>query len=300
MEYPTCENCGGLVPKDAAECLRCGQKNIIQNAPDPKDGLPVGRVGDWALDKHERLRKYIDISRAARAKFARAGSTYIDPFCNYGRARIRETDTVVDGSPLVAYKIARDGGAPFSQIHLGDADPACVEVASQRLISIGGQPSTYVGLAEDTVREIAGNINPHGLHFAFLDPYNLEALPFSVVETLARVDRMDILIHFSLVDLQRNLERFIASEKPCRLDRFAPGWRNAIDPAQPQRVIRQQVLDHYLSLIRQLDMKPAQGVELVKGTRNQSLYWLVFAARHPLAVSFWEKIRHVGGQRQLL
>ncbi len=265
--------------------------------PDPEDGLPVGCVGEWALDKHERLRKYVDISRAARAKFARAGSTYIDPFCNYGRARIRETGEIIDGSPLVAYNIAREGGTPFSQIHLGDAHPNCVEVASQRLESRGARTTTYVGRAEETVNEIASNINRYGLHFAFLDPYNLEALPFSVVETLARVERMDILVHVSLVDLQRNLERFIGSSEPCRLDRFAPGWREAIDPAQPQRIIRRQVLEHYLSLIRSLDMSPSQGVELVKGSRNQSLYWLVFAARHRLAVSFWEKIRHVGGQR---
>jgi hypothetical protein len=30
------------------------------------DGLPLDEVGPWAKEKHERLRKYVDISRGAR------------------------------------------------------------------------------------------------------------------------------------------------------------------------------------------------------------------------------------------
>jgi hypothetical protein len=33
------------------------------------DGLPLDDVGPWAKEKHERLRKYIDISRATRRKY---------------------------------------------------------------------------------------------------------------------------------------------------------------------------------------------------------------------------------------
>src|SRR5207248_9507817 len=36
---------------------------------DPIDGLVVDEVGAWASEKHERLKKYIDASRGARAKF---------------------------------------------------------------------------------------------------------------------------------------------------------------------------------------------------------------------------------------
>jgi hypothetical protein len=36
---------------------------------DPDDGLIVGEVGQWAKEKHDRLRRYIDASRGARAKF---------------------------------------------------------------------------------------------------------------------------------------------------------------------------------------------------------------------------------------
>ena len=53
----------------------------------PDDGLPIADdVGEWALEKHEPLRKYIDITRAVRRKYTeklradefKGGATYID------------------------------------------------------------------------------------------------------------------------------------------------------------------------------------------------------------------------------
>lgn len=35
---------------------------------DPDVGLIVGEVGPWATEKHERVRRYIDAARGARAK----------------------------------------------------------------------------------------------------------------------------------------------------------------------------------------------------------------------------------------
>src|SRR3979409_2033082 len=86
------------------------------------DGLPVDEVGSWAKDKHDRLRKYVDASKAARRKFVQGsgGATFIDLFCGSGRAVVRETGEVIDGSPLVAYKSAVSGGVPFTEIHIAD------------------------------------------------------------------------------------------------------------------------------------------------------------------------------------
>jgi hypothetical protein len=42
---------------------------------DPDDGLIIGEVGPWATEKHERLRKYIQASHGARARFLRPQGT---------------------------------------------------------------------------------------------------------------------------------------------------------------------------------------------------------------------------------
>jgi hypothetical protein len=54
-------------------------------------------------------------------------------------------------------------------------------------------------------------INLYGLHLAFIDPFNLAQLPFSIIERMLRVQRMDMIIHVSLQDLQRNLDNIRAT-----------------------------------------------------------------------------------------
>lgn len=269
---------------------------------DPSDNLPINEngVGAWIDEKHARLRKYIDITRATRRKYLnKSGATYIDLFCSYGRARLRDGDAIVDGSPLVAWKTAQTGNAPFTCMHIGDTSQEALDTARRRLSALHAPVVTHPGPAESTVHKVAGALDPQGLHFAFLDPYNLDSLPFSVIEALARVKRMDILIHVSTQDLQRNFGIYF-NQQPSPLDRFAPDWRNAVDPDAPERTQRRQVLDHWLERIRALDMQPAEGIEQVTADKNQNLYWLVFVSRHPKAHEFWEKIRNTTPQRRLL
>ena len=193
------------------------------------DGLPLDEVGAWAKDNHDRLRKYIDISRAARRKFVEGsgGATCIDLYCGTGRAVVRETGETIDGSPLVAFKSAKVGGVPFSEIHIADADKEKCATAAKRIANAGGAAITDVGPAENTAARIVARLNKYGLHFAFLDPFNLDDLPFSVVEALSRLRRIDMLIHVSVQDLQRNLDAYSMSEDGP-LDHFAPGWRSVI------------------------------------------------------------------------
>ena len=101
------------------------------------DGLPLDEVGSWAKEKHERLRKYVDISRATRRKWVQGpgGATYIDLFCGTGRAIVRDTREKIDGSPLVAYKCALQGGVPFSEIHIADASEKAAAQPSGGLLA---------------------------------------------------------------------------------------------------------------------------------------------------------------------
>lgn len=287
-------------------CKRCPVGGTFNDADqtcsvvDPDDGLPLSCVGEWAEQKHARIKKYVDISRAARRKFINGpgGATYIDLFCGPGRARIRETTRIADGSAVVAAKEAIDSKTPFTEIHIADANESFLAAAKLRLGKLSVATKAYVGTSDNSVDTITAAVNRHGLHFAFLDPYDLKSLPFSVIKKLAAIERMDILIHVSEQDLQRNLRRYIeASQSP--LDSFAPGWRQVIDKMDRDANIRGKILDYWLSLIRACDMQPAQGVEEVTGTKKQHLYWLVFVARHELAIRFWEEIRNITNQKSL-
>lgn len=48
-------------------------------------------------------------------------------------------------------------------------------------------------------------VSGYGLHFAFIYLYNLEVLDFRIISTLSTLKKIDLLIHLSAMDLQRNL-----------------------------------------------------------------------------------------------
>ena len=263
------------------------------------DGLPISDAGEWALEKHDRLRRYVDIARGVRRGFIeKAGATYIELYSGPARSRIHKTGQLIEGSPLVAAVKAKEGGAGFNEIFVADSEATLVDAAQARLSARGFPSHKFVGRAEETVVQIVDRLNQHGLHFAFLDPFNLDDLPFFVIQKLAAIKRMDLLIHVSAQDLNRNLRRYLKAQGGP-LDRVAPGWRNAIDEREADRNIRQGFLNHWLKLIRGLDMQPSQGIELVSGSNNRPLYWLVLVARHNLAGEFWDKIRNVTPQGRL-
>jgi three-Cys-motif partner protein len=266
------------------------------------DGLPLDEVGAWAKDKHDRLRKYVDISHAARRKFVHGsgGATYIDLYCGAGRAAIRESGETIDGSPLVAFKCAKEGGVPFSQFYIADADPEKCTACATRISNEGGNAFAATGTAQVTSARIVSQLNRYGLHFAFLDPYNLDDLPFSVIESFSGLKRIDLLIHVSAQDLQRNLDTYsMSTDGP--LGRFAPGWRNVVDLKQSQRATRAAYIEYWISKMTALGLPPARHAELVSGTtKNQRLYWLIFVSRSDFAKNLWDKIRNVSGQGQLL
>lgn len=267
---------------------------------DPADGLVIDEVGPWASEKHERLRKYITASRGARAKFLppanTGGASFVELFSGPGRSLIRDTGRIVDGSPLVACKAATASGARFSEFHFADIEQANSVALAARMAALGHSPKTYVGPAEATVDQVVANLNPYGLHFAFLDPYNLEELPFSIIEKLAKMRRMDMLIHVSVQDLQRNLDRY--SQAGDVLDKFMPGWRDHVDIRQAIAPLRAALLDYWLKQITALGTDPAKG-ELVTGGGGQRLYWLVFVSANDLGQKLWKAVRDIRGQSEL-
>lgn len=273
------------------------RKNIVE----ADDGGFANEVGVWALEKHRRLTNYVGITSAVRRKWLKGSSgsaTYIDLYCAMGRSKIKTTGEFVDGSSVAAWKESQVKNAPFSQVFIADADEEAVEQCTARLVAAGAPVVSSVGKAEDTVNEICDALDPRGYHFAFVDPYNLETLPFQIIERLCAVSRMDLLIHVSALDLQRNFGEFL-SGKQKGLDSFAPGWRDVVEDHAKPLESRQKVFAYWRKKISEVGKLTAPGIELVSGSKNQPLYWLVLASGHPLAEKFWDEIRNVNPQQSL-
>jgi len=266
------------------------------------DGLIAEEVGIWAVEKHNYLKRYLNISSAARKKFlgvGKAGATFIDLFCATGRARIRETGEWIDGSALAAWKIAQQGGAPFSDIFIADIDDERRSACADRLRQAGAPVKELTGSAVQAASKLLPLLNRYSLHFAFLDPYNLADLDFSIIRSLSQLKRIDMLIHVSAMDLQRNLGRNLA-RTATPFDVFAPGWRDAVNVNASQSEVRRLIFEYWRDQVSRLGTGTANDVKLITGEKNQRLYWLLLAAKHNLARKFWTVAANVERQGILI
>ncbi len=261
-------------------------------------GDMIDDVGPWAADKHEYLQRYIEISRCVRRKWQPpegAGATYIDLFCGSGKCRVRSTGEIIDGSPIVAWRASRNH-APFTTMYIADIDTRKRRAAAQRLRDEGAPVVEIEGDALEAIEKIVPMLDQNGLHFAFLDPYSLGALDFRIIERLSTLKRIDMLIHISKMDLQRNLPMNIRDEHDA-FDRFAPGWHEHIaGTTGDQHKMRGMVVEYWRSKVAELNVWTSPEMELITGDRGQHLYWLLLAYKHRLAGDFWKKT----GKRQQL
>lgn len=254
------------------------------------DGLLVEEVGEWIADKHDLLCDYIQISTYARKKYlppaGLGGSTCIDLFCGPGRAKIKATGEFVDGGCVAAWRKSVASGAPFSKIIIGDIDEERLELAKTRLEGLGAPVVALLGSAADTAPLAIRECPVGALNFAFLDPYSLGSLDFSIMATLAKLYRIDVMVHVSQMDLQRNFDRNSMKDRSA-LDSFAPGWRDVVDTSSTQRTGRQAYFEYWKRLVQSTGIKTNAEIRLVTGPGNQPLYLLLLATRHDLAHKFW-------------
>ncbi|WP_244104306.1 three-Cys-motif partner protein TcmP [Burkholderia gladioli] len=265
---------------------------------DPADGLPVMKVGPWSEEKHVALSRYVDAARKARAKWPYA--SFIDLFAGPGRVLNRESGVISDGGVLSAWRMSESGGAPFNEIFVADVDRESVEACSAQLHNAGAKVQAYVGSASKTVDAVLEKL-PRGLHFAFLDPFNIEHLDFEIIRKLAVRPNIDLLIHFSVMDVQRNIggDFNLANS---RLDAAAPGWRNKLRLKEvPKREQVGAYLEYWESLITDLTkMQVAQSRPLFVNTNKGPLYRLIHLSRHPLATKLWNSAALPASRQQSL
>jgi three-Cys-motif partner protein len=167
---------------------------------------------------------------------------------------------------------------------IGDLNPEARAACAERLRRLGAPVVEIEGDAVEMSAAVVLRLNPYGLNLAFLDPYSLDALDFRIMQTLAPMRRIDMLVHISQMDLQRNLGSNLSEESA--FDVFAPGWREVVDVNQSQFPLRQAVFQYWRDQVALLGVDAESEARLIRGGRNQALYWLLIVAKHQLAAQF--------------
>ena len=259
---------------------------------DPLPHLPVefGRnkegVGPWVPDmKHTYLAKYIEGTRRAREKFKQR--VYVDLFCGPGRIQVKGEMGTRPGGAQVAWAHSLRDKIGFTSCFVGDLDEERANACAQRLQAMGASATALPGPAESTVDQVVKMIPRKALCLAYLDPYNLQYLSFGVIEKLAKLNFVDFAVHFSTMDLKRNVLMEFNPDR-ARFDSAAPGWREHIDPLAFVRGDADEAFfDYCCSLVRGLAFSISHRMPLVRDEGNRPLYHLVFFSRHELPNRIW-------------
>jgi three-Cys-motif partner protein len=258
--------------------------------PDPCPTLlsergPKGKgVGIWVpKEKHRLLHDYLFASRNAWRKWPQR--VYIDPFSGPGRVQVEGEQFTRDGGALVAWRTLREA-APFTKVLVGDLVAERAEACGMRLEALGAPVEVFVGAAVDTVPRMIRVVPSRALCMAFLDPYNLELLSYSMIQHLAKL-KVDLAINFSTMDLERNGDLEFNPDR-ARFDDAAPGWRDApqIKNASKQNLAL-AFFEYWCSLVRDLGFESSKAMPLVQNNHGRSIYRIVFFARHDLPKRIW-------------
>lgn len=231
----------------------------------PKDdGLPARPSGKWVKEKLFFVKRYIDTFEVAMRKKSWRRRIYIDLFSGPGKCKIRRSQQFILGSPLLSLQTQY----PFTDYFFVDLKQKNIDTLRKRC-NVSSIPKDalhfLVGDANLQVQIIAEYITDVDekfikgqlpcINLAFLDPEGLE-LDWTTVETLARMKRMDLIIHYSQFGLTRNFEIFCNSSNENRADKFfgSKEWRKIYADAldRGEIAIHRSLMDYYKSRLREL------------------------------------------------
>jgi three-Cys-motif partner protein len=260
---------------------------------DPCPDMPIERgpkgkgVGAWVpQDKHRLLCDYLHASRYVWKKWPH--HVFLDPFCGPGRIHVEGEAFTRDGGAVMAWR-ALAGEAPFTHMLVGDLDPERASACAARLKARGAPVTSFIGPAVDTIHEMVRQVPRNALCMAYIDPYNLELLSFSIIQELSAL-KVDLAINFCTMDLQRNAE-FEFDPSRARFDDAAPGWRQdpGILQASKQNV-KLAFFQYWCGLVQSLGFNYSREMPLVHNDRGHPIYRMVFFARHDLPTRIWADV----------
>jgi three-Cys-motif partner protein len=262
------------------------------------DGLMSEEIGSWGEEKYRLLSLYSQMF-AASMKNKWQCRVYIDLFAGSGRSRLKVTNKIVAGSPIVALNV----DPRFDKYIFCERSSEKLSALKARVSRdySGADVSFQHGDANDSVEEILRKIPHHTkgfkvLSFCFVDPYNLKDLAFATIDRLSS-RFIDFLVLIATdMDATRNVSVYeIPDNKVVEKFLGLPDWRIAWSAAKARREsFSLYLMERFSNQMEARDYirAPIEETKLVRSTeKNLPLYRLAFFSRHELAKNFWEQAR---------
>jgi spore photoproduct lyase len=292
--------------------MTCSACDYKKNAPEgickiknASDGLPIRCVGLWARDKYFYLKRYFEIFTSAMKDKWKL--YYIDLFAGCGKCRIRETGEEIDGSALVSLSVKY----PFKKYIMVELDSEAVNALKKRVekTPYKDQVKIIPGDCNEKINEIIAEIPERSLSLAVVDPTGLH-IKFETLQKLTEDLRIDLIITFPEgMDINRNLSKFIKQSHSILDDYIGDeGWRQLF-PKHIKEInqltsshIEKSLIGYYRKNLGKLgygEIKSGDEILIRSSQKNLPLYYLLFASKHPLGHTFWNKISKISPTGQI-
>ena len=290
----------------------------VAGAP-PVNVNPPMEVGPWAQEKLECLRKYLSAYTKIMSKQREwcKNYCYVDAFAGPGTLKIRKNNTNTDIQeflPVFNPTIEENDDSELQQLISGspkialDVTPSFteylfVELDSEHLESLNELTRTYQNkdFQIDIQRGDCNNVlrkwleqttwnNRRGV--IFLDPFGMQ-VPWDTIEKIASTNALEIIMNFPVgMAIQRLLKKsgeFSPQEKNKLSNYFGTEeWFEALyknkkdllgESAQKVSQSGKILLHWYSNRLRNI-FKFVSEPRAVKSTRNNTLYYLLFAGHN--------------------
>ena len=265
--------------------------------PAQDDGLISNLIGPWAEDKYRYMGMYAEMfSTGMKNKWPRR--LYLDLFSGPGYSRVRDTDKVVLGSPMIALSLPD----PFDEYVFADENPEALDALRTRVGRLDRKvPVTYIpGDANIAVARIVELVSAtpskRTLSFCFLDPYKLN-IHFQTVQRIAEGRSVDFLILLALyIDANRNIQWYVGDDNST-IDLFLgdgtwrPRWKTA---ERAGNSIVQFLANEYSTRMAQIGYLPMAIDDMIKVRTTEKrlpLYYLAFFSKHQKGLEFWGQVK---------
>jgi three-Cys-motif partner protein len=248
------------------------------------DGLPARPSGPWIDTKHKLLTYYAQMF-ATGMKNEWENRIYLELFSGPGRCLIRDTGEEDLGSPL---KVINH---EFTRFIFTEMNVSAAESLANRLEPFENSAKTEIwcGDCAEAIQKLV--IPQRSLTFAFIDPTGIGHAPFSLIETLRRKTRCDILINIQhAMGIKMNVHQYTPdSDEECALTQFLghDGWKKL--PRHNAKEFFVGVLDLYKQQLDKLGFSYIGREVLISNQQGSGLYLLLYATGHPLGKKFWDQ-----------
>ena len=261
------------------------------------DGLTTPEVGAWSEEKYRHVQLYASLFRKSMRSIW-DDLIYVDLFAGSGRSLIRGTGRVVSASPLLILGMPDEFDKYIfcerNKNYAEALEKRCQRDFPKRKVRIvNGNANTCV---ETILSEMPRPSKDRKvLGFCFLDPFQLENLHFSTIDTLSQ-RFMDFLVLIpSSMDANRN-ERNYSQSRNKILDNFVGNaeWRNrwATEKAKGKS-FGNFVIEEFGRSMQNLGyIDPGlKEALLIRTEENLPLYRLALYSKHKLGSKFWKETR---------